>query len=415
MKRSGLLAFFLLPSAAVLALFFAQSTLNRSFIRRSTEALVREQLAASARILESEASRLLGAGVPASEIIGRFAGPADAYFLALLDADNAVLGWSSRFEGYLPVSKADLAGKDEWTIESPAGLILNLRRPFLGGDGRPYSLYIGYSLARLEEMQRYSRRSFLLLAAAMAAVGLLILSGVYRLHRLTLVRAEEAMAERKEKRRFQELSGFSAGIAHEIKNPLNGLALLFESLERRAPAECAEDTALGRAEVERIGRIVDQFSSAARPLEIKAERILVGDLLREAAELLAGEASRRGISLRTEAPESLAVIGDRALLLQALFNLLRNAVEATEAGAVEALAERRHGRVHIDVEDTGHGIPEADLERIFDPFTSTKPGGLGVGLFLTRKIVEAHDGTVAAEPRAEGGARFRIDLPGGRT
>ncbi len=415
MKRSGLLAFFLLPAAGVLALFFVQSALNRSFIRRSTEALAREQLAASARILESEASRLLGAGVPATEIIGRFAGPADAYFLALSGADDTVLSWSSRFEGYLPIGKADRGSQDEWIIESPAGAILSLRRPFRGGDGRSYTLYIGYSLARLEEMQSYSRRSFLLLAAAMAAVGLLILSGVYRLHRLTLARAEEAMAERKEKRRFQELSGFSAGIAHEIKNPLNGLALLLETLERRAPAELAADTALGRAEVERIARIIDQFSSAARPLEIRGERIPAGPLLREAAEPLAEEAARRGIRLRTEAPGDLAVWGDRTLLLQALFNLLRNAVEATETGAVEIRAGRRHGRLLIDVEDTGRGIPEADLARIFDPFASNKPGGLGVGLFLTRKIIEAHDGTVAAEPRPEGGTRFRIDLPGGRT
>lgn len=415
MKRGGLLAFFLVPAVGVLALFFIQSALNRSFIRRSSEALVREQLAASARILESEASRLLGAGVPASEIIGRFAGPAEAYFLALSDADGAILGWSSRFEGYLPIGKADRGGRDEWIIESPAGPILSLRRPLRGGDGRSYTLYVGYSLARLEEMQRYSRRSFLILAAVLAAVGLLILSGVYRLHRLTLARAEEAMAERKEKRRFQELSGFSAGIAHEIKNPLNGLALLLESLERRAPAELAGDTALGRAEVDRIARIVDQFSSAARPLEIRGERIPAQALLREAAEPLVEEAARRGIGLRSEAPAELVIWGDRGLLLQALFNLLRNAVEATESGAVEIRAERRHGRVLIMVDDSGPGVPEADGERIFDPFTSSKPGGLGVGLFLTRRIIEAHDGTVAVEARPSGGARFRIDLPGGRT
>ncbi len=415
MRRSGRLAFFLLPSAAVLALFFAQSTLNRAFIRRSTEALVREQMAASARILESEASRLLAAGVPASEIIARFAGPADAYFLALLDGEGAVLGWSSRFEGYLPIRKAPPPGPDEWIIGSPAGPILNLRRTFRGGDGRPYALHIGYSLARLVEMQDYSRRGFLILAAALAAVGILILSGVYRLHRLTLARAEEAMAERKEKRRFQELSGFSAGIAHEIRNPLNGLALLLESLERKAPGELAADTALGRAEVERIRRIVDQFAAAARPLDLRIERIPLTELFGEAGQLSAGEFGRRGLGLRSEAPPRLAVTGDRALLLQALFNLLRNAAEATAGGDVAMRAGRRRGRVLIEVADKGRGVPEEDLERIFDPFISSKPDGMGVGLFLTRKIIEAHDGTISAERRPGGGMLFRIDLPGGRT
>jgi signal transduction histidine kinase len=414
LKKSGLLAFFLLPAAGILALFFVQATLNRAFIRQKTEELVREQLAASARILASESARLLQAGRSATEIVAGFAGQADIYFLALLGAGGEVLGWASRFEGYLPVSKSDGAGAEEWRMNSPVGPILNVRRPITFEGGRDYSLYLGYSLERLEEMLAYSRRNFLLLSAALAAVGLLIFSGVYRLHRLTLVRAEEAVAERKERRRFQEISGFTSGIAHEIKNPLNGLALLFESLERRAPADLAADTALGRAEVQRIARIIDQFSSAVRPLDLRAETMPIRELIDEAVEPLRADAAARGVALRSEVAAGLAFTGDRALLVQALFNVVRNALEATAAGAVEVRAERRRSLLRIDIDDTGRGIAPGDLEKVFEPFTSTKSEGLGVGLFLTRKIVEAHGGSVSAAPRPPGGTRMRIEFPGGR-
>ncbi len=119
--------------------------------------------------------------------------------------------------------------------------------------------------------------------------------------------------------------------------------------------------------------------------------------------------------MRFDAPADLAVTGDRALLVQALFNIIRNAVEAVASGFVAARAERRRGRVRIDIDDTGPGIPAADLERVFDPFVTTKTEGLGVGLFLSRKIIEAHDGVITAGPRPGGGTRVRIELPGGRT
>lgn len=415
MPRREFLAFFILPAAGILVLFFVQATLNRGFVRSQTEALVREQLQASAQFLGNELERRLKEGLPPQAALDRYAGETDIYFSALVDEAGNVLGWDSQFEGYLPIAGRPAANPESWTIDSPAGKILNVVRTISAGNGRTVSLYLGYSLQRLDEMLAYSRRSALLLFAALGAVGLLIFSGIYRMHRASLTRAGEAAAEREEKEKFRELSGFTAGIAHEIKNPLNSLALLCEMVEKKAPEGLAADAVLGRMEVQKIGRILDQFSAALRPVDLRLESVdvaaVVGDAV-EAASASTASASA-GTSILWDRGPGPIVRADRGLLAQALFNVIRNGLEAAAAGGgIEIRVERTRSGVLISVEDSGPGIPAGDLERVFEPFYSTKSDGLGVGLFLTRKIVEAHGGRIKAGGRQGGGTIFHIELPG---
>lgn len=412
MPRREFLAFFILPSAGILVLFFVQATLNRGFVRSQTEALVREQLQASARILGNELEQRLKEGVPPQAVLDRYAGEADIYFLALVDEDGAVLGWNSQFEGYLPIAGRPETDPESWTIDSPAGTILNVVRTIPAGDGREISLFLGYSLLRLDEMLAYSRRSSLLLFAALASVGLLIFSGIYRMHRASLAWTEEAAAERQEKERFRELSGFTAGIAHEIKNPLNSLSLLCELMEKKAPEDLAGEAALGRMEVQKISRILDQFSAALRPVDLRMEAVEVTAVIGDAVEAAAAAAAAKGVSIRWEPGPGPVIRADRGLLAQALFNVVRNGLDAAGNGEIGIRVDRKKGGVLISVEDRGPGIPAGDLERVFEPFFSTKSGGLGVGLFLARKIVEAHGGRISAAGREGGGTVFRTELPG---
>lgn len=413
MPRREFLAFFILPAAGILVLFFVQATLNRGFVRRQTEALVREQLQASAQFLGNELERRLKEGLPPQAALDRYTGETDIYFSALVDEAGTVLGWDSQFEGYLPIAGRPAANPESWTIDSPAGTILNVVRTISAGDGRAVSLYLGYSLRRLDEMLAYSRRSALLLFAALGAVGLLIFSGIYRMHRASLARAGEAAAEREEKEKFRELSGFTAGIAHEIKNPLNSLALLCALLEKKAPEELAGDAALGRMEVQKIGRILDQFSAALHPVDLRLETVDVAAVVGDAVEAAASASASAGTSIRWDLGPGPIVRADRGLLAQALFNIIRNGLEAAAAGGgIGIRVERMKGGARISIEDSGPGIPAGDLERVFEPFYSTKSDGLGVGLFLTRKIVEAHGGRVYAVGRQGGGTVFHIELPG---
>ena len=259
-----------------------------------------------------------------------------------------------------------------------------------------------------------SRGNFWLVFAAMAAAGFALFRGVYRLHRNSVARAEEAEAERQEKERFKAISGFTAGVAHEIKNPLNSLSLLFEMLGRKARADMSEDIALGKGEVERIARTIDRFSETIRPLALRREAVPLASLLESVRTALGEEAEAKGVPVRVAVdPPALKASVDRDLLAQALSNLVRNALEATDRGEIRVSAAGRKKSVVIRVEDTGMGLPPEDLDRIFEPFHSSKPSGLGVGLFLVRNIVQAHGGTIAASPRPGGGSVFTIELPGG--
>jgi signal transduction histidine kinase len=413
-RRRDLLLFFVLPFVSVLVLFFILSTLNRGFIRRTTESLVRDQLRASAQILRTGVKEALDEGRPAAGLLETYAGEASIYFLALLDERGEVLDWRSRFEGYLPVSRASAGAADSEIIDSPAGRILAIRVSFRDARGAAYRLHLGYSLEGLESMLVRSRENFWLVFALLGAAGFVLFRGVYFLHRHSLVRAEEAEAERQEKERFKAISGFTAGVAHEIKNPLNSLSLLFELLGRKAPPELAGDVALGRGEVERIARTIDRFSETIRPLAPRRARVGLAELLESTAAAFERESVSKGVPIRIGVnPAGLEAYADRDLLAQALANLVRNSLEATDRGEVRLSATGGRRSVLIRVEDSGPGIPPADLEKVFEPFHSTKPDGLGVGLFLVRNIVQSHGGTIFAAARKGGGNLVTIELPGG--
>jgi signal transduction histidine kinase len=412
LKRRETLSFFVLPFAAVAGLFLVFSALNRAAIRRGTEALVEEQLQASAEILKVDIGELLERGEPADGVLARYAGAENIYFLALLDGRGEILGWISRFEGYLPFSRAGLPASGSWVIGSPAGRIFNVLATFATGDGAEYRLYLGYSLARLEGLLADSRRKAWLLFGAVAAAGLVVFLGVLRTHRRYLAKAEEALAEREEKDRFKELSGFASGVAHEIKNPMNSLALLFDLLQKKAPPGMAGDVVLGREEVRKVAEIVDRFSEAARPLALRKSAVRLADLAEEIRAARAGPAGGGGAAVRVSVEEDVNVSADRSLLGRALDNLVRNAVESgPRSEVVIRVARRKRGAV-LRVEDDGPGLPPGAEDRLFEPFFSTKSSGLGVGLYLARKIVEAHEGKLTAERRPEGGAAFTIEFQG---
>ena len=345
-------------------------------------------------------------------MIGRYGGEENIYFMALLNDRDEVIDWTSRFEGYLPFSRRSPAGEEAWTIDSPAGTILNILKPITGKSGARYSLYLGYSLSGLDDMVAHSRTNFILLFSALSVVGLLFFFGIYTMHRNSLARAEEAMAEKKEKERFKAISGFTAGVSHEIKNPLNSLSLLFEYLSRRAPGELQADLDLGRDEIQKIARIVDVFSEELKPLALNRTAGRLNDIVNDVQKSLAAEFSGKNAPIRYFEKKPLAFNGDRNLLEQAFKNIVKNSLEATSQGAVEIEAEPSERGIVVRIKDTGAGIASEDVERIFEPFYSTKTTGMGIGLYLVKKIIDAHGGSIRVENRAGGGTMTTVELPG---
>ena len=212
-----------------------------------------------------------------------------------------------------------------------------------------------------------------------------------------------------------------AGVAHELNNPLSiaigNAQLLEEDAAATAPSLAARAGRI-RAAAERCGRIVRTFLSMARQRPAVLRPVAVGPVVAEVLELLAYGLRTGGIAVRRDIPDELpAVLGDPDQLNQVIANLLVNAQQAVMTRhaprRITVSARAGAGTVVIEVSDNGPGVPAAISGRVFDPFFTTKPtgSGTGIGLAVSRGVVEAHGGTLSLHQAPGGGARFRITLP----
>jgi len=299
-----------------------------------------------------------------------------------------------------------------WILDSPVGLILNHFSSFSGPDGKTYYIYLGYSLSSLETMLSRSRETFWIIFLSLCGVGILFFLGMVRLQSRYLRKTRELEKQTQEKEHFREISAFTSGVAHEIKNPLNSLSLLCDLFEKKAPMELREDVLSGKTEVRKISRIVDQFSSALRPLNLHRERFALDDLIEETRDSFLRQYGRQSEGVKIEGDASVVVAADRGLLGQVILNLLKNAHESAPEGTIFLKRWRQKRRVSISVRDLGAGVSPRDLPNIFDPFYGNKKEGLGIGLYLSRKIIEAHGGRIHASSTLGQGAEFVIEIPG---
>jgi signal transduction histidine kinase len=228
---------------------------------------------------------------------------------------------------------------------------------------------------------------------------------------------QRARAELVQAERLATIGKMAAHITHEIRNPLSSIGLNVELLEEEVQRLGEKEPRLLvlaiKAEVDRLSRIAEQYLSVSRRPRPELALEHVEDLVQELLAFVRPELERAGISSRVEAQPALPEVAiDESQLRQALLNLIRNAREAMPRGGELVLAvARNEASVEIWVDDTGSGVPEDMRVTIFDPFVTTKQRGTGLGLAVTREIVEAHHGTIRCEPLPTGGTRFRIALP----
>ena len=218
--------------------------------------------------------------------------------------------------------------------------------------------------------------------------------------------------------RLATIGKMAAHVTHEIRNPLSSLALNVELLEEELP-DSAEARTLLRAvknEVDRLTSLSERYLSVARRRPLQVEKEDIGQVCRDALDFMKADLSRQGITAELNVESGLPPISvDEGQIRQALYNLVRNAREAMPSGGRVVLSARRHGDgVELTVDDEGGGMPEATRERLFEPFFTTKGHGTGLGLVITREIVEAHGGRIRCEARPTGGTRFAIELPAAR-
>jgi signal transduction histidine kinase len=217
--------------------------------------------------------------------------------------------------------------------------------------------------------------------------------------------------------RLTAMQTLTAGLAHEVRNPLNAAKLQLELLERRIRRETedprlVEPGELAQQEIERLTVLLNEFLAFARPPELHTHDSDVASIVRQVAELERVPAERRGVELVLDAcPDHLLALVDAAKVHQIVLNLVRNAIEAVSAGGHVGLElEGDRDRFRITVRDDGPGIPDAVLPRIYEPFFSTKETGTGLGMSIVHSLVALHGGSIELETSARG-TRFCISLP----
>jgi two-component system sensor histidine kinase HydH len=228
------------------------------------------------------------------------------------------------------------------------------------------------------------------------------------------------------KNRLAALGEMAAGMAHEIRNPLGGIQL-YASLLASDVADRPD--ALQRVNkisggVKRLESLVGQVLQFTREIAANPVPIDLAEVVEQAAEYAAQALAREGIECRLQGPRPLPASADPGLLGQAVLNLLLNAVEAIGDAVRDnrstskqitvtygpASAGSAARQFHLSVQDTGPGVPQAVMDRIFNPFFTTRDNGTGLGLSIVHRIVEAHDGTIHATNPPDGGARFEIRI-----
>jgi signal transduction histidine kinase len=283
-------------------------------------------------------------------------------------------------------------------------------------------LRVGLSTERVDEILKNDQRNLLLFSLLLLISGGAGIAFISRMENRHLARVREMEEKVLQSEKLSSLANLAAGVAHEIRNPLNVIGMAIQRLQREfAPTppdsqkEYLRFTDVLRGEVKRVNQIIEQFLFFARPARLDLQTGRIQEVLKDLLLLARETADQHGIQLIDGiAAEIPALKLDRQRMHEALWNLVNNSLQAMPRGGRLEISARGHQsrkEVLIEIADTGEGIPEDNLGRIFDYYFTTKEKGMGLGLPLAHKIIQDHGGTIEVRSVVEKGTTFRVTLP----
>jgi signal transduction histidine kinase len=279
---------------------------------------------------------------------------------------------------------------------------------------------IGYSSKEIYPLLSQVKKSvvlsiFFFLILGVSAIILIWVNQNRHLRKLKEMEDRIQLAER-----LSSLGHLAAGVAHEIRNPLNAIGMGLQRLKREFPPqeeskkeEYLSFTELIFKEIRRVNEIIEQFLTLSRPFQLNLKVSSLQDLLRNLITLFQEEASSQGIQIQAETNSDLPLIKmDNEKLTQAFLNIMKNGMQAMEQGGVlHVETQSFKDRVEVSFSDSGSGIPPEQMEKIFNYYYTTKEKGVGLGLPIAHRIIEAHGGQLKVESQVGFGTKVTVLLP----
>lgn len=348
-------------------------------------------------------SGALGGSVVNNESLGTSAGKLATQALAGIPVSRIPI--EVRTNGTLMV---DWRALERWNIKQsrlPAGCVVRYRPHWRWEEHRTLILFIGA----------------VLLAQAITIAALLVQR---RLRRRAEAEIQLQRTELAHVARVSTMGQLSSALTHELNQPLGAILRNTEAAEifLQSDGPNLEEvrailTDIHR-DVSRAGNVVDRMRTLFKRRSLVSSRLDLGDLVQDTVALARPDAAARQIKLSVQiAPRLPAAQGDRVQLQQVLLNLILNGLDAMDTipksrrSLVVRVGEAEDGKLQVAVNDHGAGIAPADAAHVFEPFFTTKPNGMGMGLAISRTIVEAHGGDIRVKSNEQGGTTFTFTLP----
>ncbi len=283
-------------------------------------------------------------------------------------------------------------------------------------------LKIAYPITRIDKIYENTFKNVVLNSSVVMIIAIIASGVAVRLSRRNLDKIESMERQIRENEKLASLANLTAGVAHEVRNPLNSVSITIQRLQLEFTPKEDDDleeynqlTDLMKREVDRINLIITDFLDFAKPFKPKKSVFKIGDFIEETLEFANAEAHEKGINLVTEVSnKEAAFFGDKEKLTQVLINVVRNALDASgkyDPITIESQFNKEKSMWLLKIIDNGVGIDKKNLNHIFDIYFTTKKTGTGLGLYICRKIIQAHEGNIELYPNDGSGITVSIMLP----
>lgn len=301
----------------------------------------------------------------------------------------------------VPSKKFEWGGRKMLEVVAPIHLVVDVI----------CTAWLSLSRETADQMLKKEQGRGIIFMCFMVFIAIISMWFLYRNQNRHLAKMREMERRLHQAERLSAMGRLAAGVAHEIRNPLNAISMACQRLQKD---NLLQLTGIIRDEIRRLNHIIEEFIafSRMRKLELKNNDII--DLLRQIILLAEGEADSRGITIETDWSESpLMILIDFDKIKQAIFNIVKNAMESISGRGSITLSVEQEGKkwAKITISDTGGGLSREEREQIFNPDYTTKEKGLGLGLALAHEIIQGHSGEIRVMSEPGTGTTFEILLP----